>query len=250
MPASWIRFRLRQWRSKSALAGLPAAVRCASCFRRPAMVDAGSVSARTAISSSVSPGLGMFGPVHTFGCALTSAMYSSSTSRSRTVCTKPSMPARSRSLASASADVRLRCASVSMPCLCASSMMRAVDLGLELRHGAIAVVHPDLHEVDLAREELAHVLPPFVGRGRAVRNAQTRLACRPAPSAWPRSPCRRSGTSRRSASRCRAARRPRPDWPRAPCSWPPRCRSRRSAAADRSGCRGCSSPWCCCRPSR
>ena len=36
----------------------------------------------------------MFGPVQTSGCARTSARYSSSTSRSRTVWTNPSIPAR------------------------------------------------------------------------------------------------------------------------------------------------------------
>ena len=74
-------------------------------------------------SSSVCPGLGIFGPVHTFGCAFTSARYSASTSTSRTVWTKPSTPALKRSFASASAEVRLRCASTCMPLACASLMI-------------------------------------------------------------------------------------------------------------------------------
>ena len=100
----------------------------------------------------------MFGPVQTSGCAFTMARYSSSTSLSRTVCTKPSMPARNRSLASSSADVRPRWASTCWPLAWASSMIARYTFGCELRHGAVAIVDPDLHELHASRVQLSNVV--------------------------------------------------------------------------------------------
>ena len=119
--ASRLRARFRHCSSNDAL-GPSAASRSASA-RRFSISNGGSVSASHGRSSSVTGEPGRLGTVQTSGCARTSSMYSASMSRSRTVCAKPSTPARSRSLASASPLVEPRCDVTRMPRAWASSMI-------------------------------------------------------------------------------------------------------------------------------
>jgi hypothetical protein len=56
----------------SGFGGFPLASACASCVRIVSIKLAGNVSASASIVLRVA-GTGMFGPDHTFGCALTDA---------------------------------------------------------------------------------------------------------------------------------------------------------------------------------
>ena len=83
-------------------------------------------------------------------------------SLSRTPCANASMPARSSPFASSSVKM---CAVTRSLCLCASSMIGAVELRRQLLVLAVAIVDPDLDDVDLLRGELLHRLAAL-GLGR------------------------------------------------------------------------------------
>ena len=99
-------------------------------------------------------------------CCLTSARNSSSMSRSRTPCANASSPARSSPFASSRVKM---CAVTRSPFLCASSMIGAVEIGRQLLVLAVAVVDPDLDEVDFPRGQLLHRLPRLGLGGHPVR---------------------------------------------------------------------------------
>ena len=94
IPASRLRARLRHCSSNRSSG--PCASSRSACARRLSTSNDGTVSLSQGRSSSRTGEPGRFGMVQTSGYSRTSAMYSSSMSRSRTVCAKPSTPARSR----------------------------------------------------------------------------------------------------------------------------------------------------------
>ena len=103
----------------------------------------------------------MFGISTKFGRALSSATTSSSMSRSRMPCAKLSMPAFSNPLASSSEKM---CAVTRSLLLVRFIDHRAVERRRQLRELAVAIVDPDLDDVDLLRGVLLDGLAAFLRR--------------------------------------------------------------------------------------
>ena len=150
----------------------------------------------------------------TSGLAVMSAMNSSSTSTSRTPWAKPSMPARSSSLASARSKMW---ATTRSPCRVRLVDDRPIHRRRQLLHGAVAIVHPDLDDVHLLGRQLPNG-GPRLRFGRHSVGAASRRYSAPGPalgSAIPRPAVRKSAAPGAGAARSWYGEAPRD---RPPCS--------------------------------